>query len=328
MLIETVELDLANVGLGGLDEVSLLRIYAATQARALVAGTGHTLRDILNADGVPLYPAFYRTRVHVPPPCLLGSHRTWDRVDVGVDLCRFGSMLLEARGVVSSEGTLPREVAPAEAGLIAVEGSMSFVREGPSEGSPRPDSPREGAIASLPLQRERPRALDEIRRVREQGLVNSLAGQPQLRGQVRHRALLARDLQADRAFMFSAFTTLFETGEQLLLLEQLWPPFSPGLLSFVRLVEREVFYLSNVRQGDTVVVDTVARLAPCPSDLRNAYEGHCCAATLDLAAEVHHGTANTLLAAARTRKLFVVPRERANDFQDVQRMLHHHGGPV
>lgn len=325
MLNEVFDLDLANTGLGGLDEVSFLRLFATTQSREIVRGTGRTLRDIENSDGVQLYPAFYRTRVTVPPPLLFDRYRLWDRVEIGVDLRRFGSMLLESTGVLAAPGNIGPD--PAEWQLdrhVHVTGSMLFVHD-KSRGTP--DSPRQGTVANLPLLQKRPEALDEQRRIRSEGVMAvPPEGRPKLSGRMRYPILLMRDVQAGQALMFSAFTSLLEVAEQILLLEQVWPPFDPSLLSFRHLLERDIHYVDNVHQGDTVVIDTVATLSASPAHLATAYDGLAPVAMLDLQSEIYQEGTHKLVVAARTRKLFAVPRSRATDAHDLRRMLHRHGG--
>jgi probable biosynthetic protein (TIGR04098 family) len=327
VLTSIFELDLANAGLAGLDEVSFLRLFATTQAHALVRGTGHTLRDITNADGVPLYPAFYRTRVTVPPPLLFARHRVWERVEMGVELHRYGRMLLESRGVIGIPGELPDGTSGSSLDRhIRIAGSMAFIHDADA-GEQRVDSPREGAIAELPSLPSRPEALDEQRRIRAEGLILPPTQRPSnLSGRVRLPLLVTRDVQAGRALMFASFTTLFEVAEQTLLLEQIWPAIDPALLSFRHLLDRDVHYIGNLRQGDAVTIETTATLSPCPKDLASGYEGLVGVALLELRSELYQEASHALIAAAVTRKLFAVPKTHGSAVQDMQRMLLRHGG--
>jgi predicted CDP-diglyceride synthetase/phosphatidate cytidylyltransferase len=75
-----------------------------------------------------------------------------------------------------------------------------------------------------------------------------------------------------------------------------------------------------------VTIDTVGALSPCPADLSNAYDGLVGVALLELRSEVHHAETRRLLAIGFTQKIFLVPRKRASDIEDIQRMLHRHGG--
>jgi len=326
MLTETIELDLANSGLAGLDELSFLRLFATTQARAIVRGTGRTLRQIENADGVPLYPAFYRTRLVVPPPVLFNHYTVWDRIVIGVEVERFGRMLLESKGALGPPGSVAED-APAwdRSRLIHVEGSMAFVRDQRRDDA-AVDAPREGTIAALPAMARRPTALDDQRRIRSEGVaLTAPAGVPTLTAKWRQRIALTRDVQAGRALMFAGFTSLLEVSEQFLLAEKLWPPLDPALFSHAQVLEREVNYLDNVHQGETVVIDMVGTLCACPSDLANAYQSAIGVAIFELRSEIYHEGTNRLLATARTRKIMVVPRTRPTDVQDIQRIVRKHG---
>lgn len=329
MLTETFELDLANTGLAGLDEVSFLRLFATTQAHELVRGTGNTLRGIVNADGVPLYPAFYRTRVSVPPPLLLAQYPVWSRVEIGVEVHRFGRMLLESKGVLATPGSLVPDASSWRLDQhINVAGSMAFVHDQPS-GEQRVDSPREGTVAELPPLPKRPAALDEQRRIRSEGMIRPHAEKSyNLSGRFRQPLMVTRDLQADRAIMFAGFTSLLEVAEQTLLLEQLWPAFDPALLSYRHLLDRDVHYVANVHQGDAVSIDTTGMLSACPEHLATAYEGLVGVAILELRSEVYRDGSHALIAAARTRRIFAVPRTRGSHVQDLQRMLCRHGSPA
>jgi probable biosynthetic protein (TIGR04098 family) len=326
MLTEVFELDLANSGLGGLDEVSALRLFATTQAHALVAGTGRTLRDIDNVDGVPLYPAFYRTRVSVPPPITFAGFSVWERVEIGVEIRRFGRMLLESIGVLGKPGSLKQGSGPEAAGLIRIEGSLAFVHDLRHGRDLSVDAPRAGATTELAAMRELPEAPEAQRRIRCEGIMPMRGEGPStLSGRMRQPILLGRDTQAGRAMMFAGFTSLLEVAEQTLLLEQIWPPMGPELLSHRELLEREVHYVSNVRQGDSVVMDTVGTLSPCPADIVRAYNNRTGAAILELRTEIYEERTHALVAAAQTRKVFAPPRTCGADLQDIQRLLRRHG---
>jgi probable biosynthetic protein (TIGR04098 family) len=310
--------------LNGLDEQVFLRIFATTQAHALVAGTGTTLSDITNADGVRLYPAFYHTLVRVPPPLRFDQHKSWSAVDIGVHLQRFGRMLLQSFGAVAPVGTLPRDVAQCDRSqLIHVEANLIFVHDTSVSDELRVDAPQQGTIAELEALKQRPRVLEEQRRIRAEGAIHpAFSGRLNLRVPIRYPILLGRDVQVGRAMLFAAFTTLFEVGEQTLLTEQLWPPMNPELLTHRHLLEREIYYFGNLRLGEIALLDTCARITPCPPELKTAYEGSTGVALLEVRAEVYDEGSKRLLAAAHTRKLLAVPTQAV---QDAQRLLAQHG---
>jgi hypothetical protein len=137
---------------------------------------------------------------------------------------------------------------------------------------------------------------------------------------------MGRDAASGHAMMFSVFTTILDTAEQHLLLEQLWPPFPLELLAYLRTTHRTVYYLDNVSVGDRVRVSLRARFATCPPPMRDAVPGATSVARLEHSAEAYSAISGALLAAARTTKALVVPRQLATLAQHAERLIQQNGG--
>lgn len=325
MLTETVGLDLANVGLGGLEEVSALNLFATVQARAIVAGTGRVLSDIENAEGAKLYPSFYRTRLVVPPPLALALHPVWSQIGIGVDVRRFGAMMLESRGALAPrEMRLTAEDGAFAPGQISFEGSILFIRDDVTGPGLRAEAPAPGTVAELPAVTTRPTALEAQRRARSQGVLRPEGAA--LRGRFEDRIVVGRHVQPGRAMMFSGFVGLLELAETALLHERTWPGVPPSALAHRVLLEREVFYFGNVRQGETVATDLEVVASRPDAALAAAYDERIVPVVLEVRAEIHQLETRMLLATATARKAFVLTRQHAAEENALTRFLARAGG--
>ena len=324
MLIETVELDLANVGLGALHEVALLRLFATVQARRIVAGTGLTLPEIADADGRLLYPGFFRTALEVPRP--LDEIGVWQKVAFGVDVRRYGRLVLDAHMVLDRAGELGDDPSTWDSvPRIRMRGASMFVvddRAGPMIASP----PKEGAIAELATVTRPPAAMTEVRDVRASGRIDGAPHGPLRCTDYLYPVLDGRDAPTGRAMMFSTFTTIVDAAEQHLLYDHAWPPVPRDLAPFVKIAERTFYYLDNVRAGDRIRVELRGGFAPCPDESSFATPRVVCPAVLDTHAQLYAAGSGSLVGVARTRKIVAIPRELGTLAQDAARIALQHRG--
>jgi probable biosynthetic protein (TIGR04098 family) len=320
-MIETVELDLANVGLGALHETALLRIFASAQARRIVAGTGLVLSDIVDVEGRPLYPAFFKTALEVRAP--LDELRTWQKVEIGVDVARFGRLVLESQLVLGRPGELADDATQWREPRARMRGHAMFITDDNRGGPFVVSTPKEGSIAELAVLRKPPEAMSEFRTLRATGRIDGGPDGP-LRCSDLSYPVLHPDAAEGRAPMFSVFTTILDAAEQQLVFERTWPPVPEELRRYIKLAERTIYYFDNVTAGDRVRVELAARFAPCTSSsLANA--GELCPALLETHAQLYATRAGSLLAVARTTKVVVVPRQLSTLAQDAARLVRQHG---
>lgn len=320
MLIETVELTLGHVGLGTLGEVPLLALFASAQAHALTAGTGHTLREVTDAEGAALYPGYLWLHLRIPPNSL-EKYRLWDRVSVGVEVKRYGRMILDSTYVLGAPG----EVAEVDAewnldALPSMRAASVWVVDG-RHGDPQPSSPKEGAIADLPPLKPGPAAMNRQREIRAAGSFGKEPRQWSTRMPIVYPVRNGRDVARDHNLMFATYVEIMEVATATLLGDEAWPALPKALLEYRTLLEREVFFLSHTGAGKRVLVDVRADLSTCAQDLHGAARDVVSAGILDIVYELYEAETNTLLAVARARELFIIPRGRASLISDLARFM-------
>lgn len=316
MLIENVELTLANVGLGRLSEVPLLALFATAQAHHLTAGTGHTLHQVTDADGTLLYPGYFWLHVTVPPAQPLERFRVWDQVAVGVDVGRYGGLVLESRYALGAPGEVGEDPA-AWSALPSMHAASMWVVDGSAV--VQPARPRDGAVAELPSLKCGPPALEAFRRMRASGTFGHAPDARHGTLPIAYDVSLGRDVAPDHNLMFAAYVQIIESLEETFLRSGMWPALPADLLGCRRLVEREVFFLDHAGPGAKIVGDLRLRILPCEPNAHGADPELSSAGRLESTCELYDARTNALLTCARAVKLFVIPRSRGTLVADLTR---------
>ena len=321
MLIDSIELTLGHVGLGNLSEIPLLALFASAQAHQLTMGTGHTLRDVTDVDGSPLYPGYLWLHLRIPPTRRLDSFRLWDRVSVGVDVKRYGRMVLDSTYVLGNDAELPADAAAWNLdALPSMRAASVWVIDGRS-GEPQPSAPKQDAIADLAVLKSAPEAMARVRVVRAAGGFGREPRRWSTRAPIAYPLRRGRDFACDHNLMFATYVEIMEVAAATLLGEEIWPAIPAALLDLRVLLEREVFFLAHTGPGKQVLVDVRADLSPCAQDFHGSPPDQVSAGVLDLVCELYEAGTNTLLAVARAKELFLVPRSRATLITDLARFL-------
>lgn len=239
MLIREHQLGLADVDLGALDELAILRLFGDAQAHALAPchrDPRATIRDIVDVAGNRLYPAYYRTHLLVPRDRPLHGWQLWDRVAIGVEVQSFGGMLLESRYSFDSAG----------ASVLAgprMEASSMFVLDGPERTLAAPAA---GSVAELERLRKPPEAMVRYRAMQsfdprgEPADTELRSATPLLR-----TIVAGRDVAPHHQVMFATWTRLLFEVEQHVWISaraQPWP-------ESVYLLERELLYFGSCGAG-------------------------------------------------------------------------------
>jgi probable biosynthetic protein (TIGR04098 family) len=313
VLISEAELGLGLVGLGKLTEFAAMTLWADAQARALCAGTGGTLRDVVDAAGTPLYPGFFWTHVTVPPDRRLERFAVWDRIAVGVDVQAFGPILASSY-VLGTPAELEATERPA---LPAMRGAAMFFAPGKT-GEPVPASPKQGTVAPLAKAETAPPALAAFKEVRLRGAIDDIARPLRLAVPIACPIVAGRDAAPGHTMAFAQFVRLFDAAERALLSE-LRPPAPAELVDHLAVIDREVYYLDNCGAGAVVAVDAAATIARCPPELTGTPE-QIAALVVEVAASAHEQTTGQLLALSRVQKLLVVPRTRPSILHAAERL--------
>lgn len=318
MLIETVDLGLSHVGLDRLTEPALMCIFGTLELRALLQGTGNKLDDIVTKSGQTLYPAVYWTRLRVPPSQPIDKFRLLDRVGVGVNLRSVGRMILSYDAVLGQAGEVPPtpdtwlngERASMEAGQIFV------VAESEESGVPK-----DGCVAALTPLPSMPASIDRFREVRHQGSIDpAFDGRLGRREPVEYDLMLSRDFAPGRAVMFAWVVGILNLVEQQYLARRVFPRFPAPLLRYLTLLERETFFMSNVRRESVIVGDVRAVLEPCPEDFHGADKTVVSRAILTTCTELYEKDTGNLVVTSKVSKLLAVPRANPMAVTDATRI--------
>lgn len=326
MLVDSVQLDLANLGLGCLDEVTTLNLFANAQARAITAGTGGSLRDITDDAGTPLYPAFFRTRLRIPVHYALSQHRVWDRVSVGMSVRRYGKMMLDSMGMLVAEpallGASPSEWNTADHPTF--EGNALYVVDS-TDKHHAVAIPKPASVADLERLDHNPPAAERLRVIRAGGELEHLeSASLRAPAPAGFSVTCPRDVARGRAMMFSRFSLFIETAERDLLTRHAWPPLPVDALALVRLHEREVYYLGNATEGGRLLVEAIGKLFAPDSDDAEKARPAVAMARLTFTTRVYLEQTGDLLAVSRSSKGLFVPRNAATGVQDCTRFVRAH----
>jgi probable biosynthetic protein (TIGR04098 family) len=324
VLIDRVELGLSHVDLGRLGETALLALFGTAQAHRLTVDTGHSLRDISDANGALLYPGYYWTHLRVPPSRLLGQFRVWDTVAVGVDVARFGAMLSSSYVLGRPDELDVAMTVDALSHLPSMRaGSMFFVDDG--DANPRPGTPKRGAIAAIPDLSTAPPELRRFREVRDLPSIDpAFHGALGTPGPISYQLRAGHQIHGEQSVMFARYVGVADAIERELLVRHLWPPFPAVLIDCLEVLERETCYFANVRGERTVRAGIRARLAPCPPDFQLADHELAASGILTSVVEIYDDT-NILLATSKASKVLAVPKAQQRLVLLAARALASHG---
>lgn len=306
MLIRESELGLGLIGLGRMTEFAAMTVWADAQACALTAGTGGTLRDVVDTSGARLYPGYFWTHVAVPPNRMFERHQVWDRIAVGVDVRVLGP-ILDSTYVLGTPAELAMPAAERPV-LPAMRGAAMFFVEGRA-GEPQPASPKKGTVAELQKLEKAPAALAAFKDVRLRGVVDvEFTGRIRLAAPIEYPIVAGRDAAVGHSLVFAQFVRLFDAAE-CALLSELRPPAPAELIEQLAVLDREVFYFDNCGPGSVAVIDATATIERCAPDLIGTPD-QISAAIVKLALTAHERNSGRMLAVSSVRKLLVVPRTR------------------
>jgi probable biosynthetic protein (TIGR04098 family) len=325
MLIENIELTSSHVGLGNLKEYALMILFGNAFVHHIIQGTGITLDQMKDTQGLTLYPAFFMTHLRVPRHSLLSSHKIWQRVDVGVDVKRFGISLLESTYILGRENEVPDNVNewddkkyPSMTGnnIIVVDGV------GSREYSRQVSAPKPGHIADLPKITKPPPAIKKANFVREHGFENdAFPGKIKNEAPILYDVDHIRDTAPGHALIFAKFCEIMDYAEFHMLFKQLQHGFPVDVLDNLAILEREICYYGNCYAGEILEIYLKGNLEACPADFHGDSLEIISAGILTMQIEIYQKKTNHLLAMAKVKKLITVPSALQNLVLDVKRLI-------
>lgn len=322
MLVETLDLTMSHVGLGALNEYAALVLFANAHSRRLVEGTGLRPDGIADHQGRLLYPAYYHTRLTVPPQRPLGSFKVWDRVAVGVDITRFGKTLLQSRYALGEAGAVPEDASQwTPDTLPRMEAHSVFVVDASENLGPkrRVATPAKDRVAALPPVTTPPAAIERANRIRAAGfgLKDNLARDD---SPFAYEVAMIRDVYPGHGMIFAKFCEIMSEGERRYLAERLSPGLPRDALDCVELLEREIFYYGNCFEGETVDIRVKAAFETCPADFHGDNPQLVSAGRLAFETSLYRRRTRELLAVGHAQKWLAVPTSAQELAFDITRI--------
>lgn len=258
MLKKQYELTLNHLGLGTLNECALLLLFANTEFHRILADTDGNPDTIYDSAGYRLYPAYYYTKLDVPPPVRLSDYQIWDTVEVGVDVKRFGEIILDVKGIMGSKGEIPDEtenwnrlaLPTFEAGNLMVIDAREDAQRADQLSSPAP-----ACISKMERVKTPPRALLKTKKKYvhrpDATEINELFASKE---PILFNVEKNRDAITDRHMIFAKFTEIMDVAENTHLTRCLAPAFPDEILHNLSILKREVYYYGNCFPGETIEV--------------------------------------------------------------------------
>lgn len=324
MYVDSLELTMSHVDLGGLTEPIFIALCGDAHAHRITHGRDNSIDAIVDKHGKTLYPGHYATHLSVPPDWPLHSFRLWDRISVGADVRAYAGMLLDATYVLGPEGAIADNPESWDIKRYpSMRGGVVFVvKDEGHEGAPEPAVPQPEQLAELPKLKAPPHFIDNFSRVRDHGMVDRhFAGSLQSPAPMRYRLCAGRDVATGQALMFSSFARLIGLAERWLLERAIRPPFPTALFDHFRVLERETYFLGNCVAGDTLAFDVRASIHPCEPGMHGADRDMRSLAVLTTSVEISNDRTNALINCSKGQSLLVIPTAREQLLKDAERVL-------
>jgi probable biosynthetic protein (TIGR04098 family) len=274
MYTETTELTYSHQDLGPLNEFGLMGLFGSMHSKALVRGLESTVEDIKDHHGRRLYPAYFHTHLQVPATCPLSRFAAWNRVQLGIDVKRFGKCYLDSSYVIKPA----TEAAPALADLAAgryptMRGNNLFIVDVTEDASVARQLavPAAACVATLDPVAEKPAAIQRAKDVSRERVIRPRGTYPLgARESIAYRVMPGRDVANGHAMIFARFCQVMDYAEHVFLTDHLELALGDAELADYQLIEREIFYFNNAYAGDIIDIGVRARLTEAGDGSRSS----------------------------------------------------------
>lgn len=324
MLIDNVELTMSHVGLGDLSEYALMTLFGNAHSHQLVKGLGINPSQIIDQDGNPLYPAYFRTYLKVSPQRLLNSFKLWDNVDVAVDVSKYGAMILSSKYVIGKNGEVPEDVEEwNNSNMPYMEGcNLITIDIAGSESAKRKVSaPKAGYMADLKKDKAVSKYIKLNNIIKENGF--GIEVNEKLSNQEPFELEIQPDEEAayGHAMIFSNYVKIMDWAERKLLIEKLKPGLQYDLLSDLYVLEREIYYYSNCFAGNVLDVYVKGNIKTCPNNYHGDSLKNISVFILELEMEIYQKDKNILLGIGRVKKLCNIPTTKQECLPTLKKLV-------
>jgi len=310
---EVTELTLSHVALGGLTEAAAMELVANAHCHRLTAGTGHSIRGIVDEAGRVVYPGYYYTKLTVPPRRLLGLHRVWDRVAVEIDVRRYGALLLASRATLSADAPPDQSRDSADADPVILLACNSFYVDHPG-GEKEPVAPKPGTVAALAPLKDAPwgRDVQNVPRVfgdaQSRGSID-MAFEGNLSGENLHWVpRFGHDMPWGQHVAFSHYASICSSFERDYLQSiAAAAAFPTAALQWSETLCRETVYCATVAEESPLVAR--ARMRVSCASTRPLPPGRQLAAELESVIDVRRHSDDTLVLSSKATRVIAIPSQ-------------------
>lgn len=256
MYSETTELTYSHQDLGALNEFGLMCLFGSIHSKALVRGLDITVEEIKDHHGRRLYPAYFHTHLRVPESCPLSRFSAWRKVQLGIQLKRFGKCYLDSSYVIKPGGDSAPTPDDFESGAYpTMHGNNLFIVDVSEDSSVARQLavPESACVAPLEPVSEKPAAIQGARETGRDRMLRKERNYPWAsRESIAYAVVPGRDVAVGHAMIFARFCQVMDYAEHIFLTDHLELDLGQSELAEYQLLEREIFYFNNAYAGDTL----------------------------------------------------------------------------
>ncbi len=307
MLIETVELNLSNNGLGPLTAEKLLNLFADVQAHVLTEKLPHSLADIVDIDLQPLYPGYVWLKLDIPDGQRLAQFKPWQKVDLATQVHRFGSTMLESEYLIAPHGQIKATDFTAD-NWPSMQAVSVFIR---SDDVPSAPAPKQ--LATLPNCSEVPNGLSRIKVLQKKMAANERLINAKDFTSVDYPLYLNRDVACHKNLMFSSYVMALNVAEQQVLQSGQTNGQLQALLPHLHLSNLEVAYTGHAAFPDELAI--AIDLNYQANSARSITNGMVALGQLSTHAIIYNKNTEQPLTHLQTTKVLQVPHGQTNEFK-------------
>lgn len=322
MIRENILLNMSDVGLGNLTEYQLLVILANYHSLSLVDGKSNTPNEIVDLHDRLLYPAYYMTHLKVPVTNFIENFGLWDKIDVSVDVKRFGSNILDSKYAFKRSGN-----ENGTENAIVMNSNSLFVVDATVDKSVNRISsiPKPECIANLDKVRKIPDSLKIFKEIQKKGydLKNIIDNYV-----FEYTVLKDRDVSYNHGVIFAKFIEIMEMCQNQFLFNSNNLRLPKNLSPYIHTIERETYYYSNCFEGDTVECHMDISFEPCEQKNMTGNRKEVTPFWITASFELFNQKTNNLIVISKVKKIVCLPLQESVLEYDINRILSKKYGDV
>lgn len=314
-----VQLTYSHCGLGHLNEVSLMTLFAEAFIRSLSEESGEVVTDFRDSEGIGIYPAYYQTHLKVEPFHPIKNLRLWQEIEFETRISRFGSVIL------STEQTLTHQP------HIKMNAGVSFVRDLPDSSDSEMTAPSNGITKKLNVLVKPPASLNEFKVFSNDGVdfwgddytYRSHGGFSYVIDQ------FASSTDDERPYIghsmiFSQFFRYMNDAEWRFIHNDLKPSFIKASIDYINLMERTTYFLGTPSFQEDIQVNIKLRMTPAEEYALTPNATLVPLVILHFITEVTGGSNKRVLCVSSADKALLVPNHKPSMLNEMKRIVRNH----